>query len=173
MDGAVDTPLERPGKTVEVEGEKLEEEEASMTGWSQVRRKKGQVETDVVAGSRGREEHQKQKGQVETEVVAGSRGREEHQKEKGQVEKDVVAGSRGWEEYQRKFPHQASIQRHMRWEKLSKCWPVKEWVEGGDESELKAGEVELVEKRERIARTRAGGEVAERGWGASEGGDVL
>ena len=110
---------------------------------------------------------------VETEVVAGSRGREEHQKQKGQVETEVVAGSRGWEEYQRKFPHQASIQRHMRWEKLSKCWPVKEWVEGGDESELKAGEGELVKKRERIARTRAGGDVAERGWGASEGGDVL
>ena len=151
VDGALDTPLERPGRTVEVEG-RLEEEEVSMTDWCQVRRKKGQVET---------------------EVVAGSRGREEHQKEKGQVEKDVVAGSRGWEEYQRKFPHQASIQRHMSWEKLSKCWPVKEWVEGGDESELKAGEVELVKKRERIARTRAGGEVAERGWGASEGGDVL
>ena len=53
----MDTPLERPGKTVEVEGEKLEEEEASMTGWSQVRTKKGQVETDVVARSRGWEEY--------------------------------------------------------------------------------------------------------------------
>ena len=115
----------------------------------------------------------RKKGQVETEVVARSRGREEHQKEKGQVETDVVAGSRGWEEYQRKFPHQASIQRHMRWEKLSTCWPVKEWVEGGDESELRAGEMELVKKREREARTRAGGEDAERGWGARGGGDVL
>ena len=127
----MDTPLERPGKIVEVEGEKLEEEEASMTGWSQVRRKKGQVETDV------------------------------------------VAGSRGWEEYQRKLPHQASIQRHVGWEKLSTCWPVKEWVEGGDESELRAGGMELVKKREREARTRAGGEDAERGWGARGGGDVL
>ena len=90
VDGAMDTPLERPGKTVEVEGEKLEEEEASMTGWSQVRRKKGQVETDVVAGSRGREEYQTKKGQVEM---------------------DVVAGSRGWEEYRRKFPHLAFKQR--------------------------------------------------------------
>ena len=85
----------------------------------------------------------------------------------------MVAGSRGWEEYQRKFPHQASIQRHTSWEKLSKCWPVKEWVEGGDESELRAGEVELVKKREREARTRAGGEDAERGWGVRGGGDVL
>ena len=58
MDGAVDTPLERPGRTVEVEG-RLEEEEVSMMGWSHVRRKKGQVETDVVAGSRGWEEHRR------------------------------------------------------------------------------------------------------------------
>ena len=73
----MDTPLERPGRTVEVEG-RLEEEEALMTGWSQVRRKKGQVETDVVARSRGREENQTEKGQVETDVVAGSRGWEEY-----------------------------------------------------------------------------------------------
>ena len=59
VDGAVSTPFERPGRTVEVEGEKLEEEEASMMGWSQVRRKKGQVETDVVAGSRGWEEYRR------------------------------------------------------------------------------------------------------------------
>ena len=52
----MDTPLERPGRTVEVEG-RLEEEEASMTGWCQVRRKQGQVEKDVAAGSRGWEEY--------------------------------------------------------------------------------------------------------------------
>ena len=69
----MDTPLERPGRTVEVEG-RLEEEEVSMTEWCQVRRKKGQVETDVVARSRGREEYQTKKGQVEMDVVAGSRG---------------------------------------------------------------------------------------------------
>ena len=51
----MDTPLERPGKTVEVEG-RLEVEEVSMTEWCQVRRKQGQVETDVVAGPRGWEE---------------------------------------------------------------------------------------------------------------------
>ena len=56
VDGAMDTPLERPGKTVEVEG-RLEEEEASMTGWCQVRRKAGQVEKDVAAVSRGWEEY--------------------------------------------------------------------------------------------------------------------
>ena len=110
VDGALDTPLERPGRTVEVEG-RLEEEEASMTGWSQVRRKKGQVETDVVARSRGREEYQTEKGQVET---------------------DVVAGSRGWEEYLRKFPHLAFNQRRGWSEKEV----VKKWLAGGDEMEL-------------------------------------
>ena len=110
VDGALDTPLERPGRTVEVEG-RLEEEEVSMTEWCQVRRKKGQVETEVVARSRGREEHQKEKGQVET---------------------DVVAGSRGWEEYRRKFPHLAYNQRRT-WSKKEE---VKEWLAGGDESEL-------------------------------------
>ena len=106
----MDTPLERPGRTVEVEG-RLEEEEASMTGWSQVRRKKGQVETDVVARSRGREEYQTEKGQVET---------------------DVVAGSRGWEEYLRKFPHLAFNQRRGWSEKEV----VKRWLAGGDEWEV-------------------------------------
>ena len=56
VDGVQDSPPERPGKTVEVEG-RLEEEGVSMTEWCQVRRKKGQVETDVVAGSRGWEEY--------------------------------------------------------------------------------------------------------------------
>ena len=119
VDGVMDTPLKRPGKIVEVEGEKLEEEEASMTGWSQVRRKKGQVETDVVAGSRGREEYQKQKGQVET---------------------DVVAGSRGWEEYRRKFPHLAYNWRRNRSESV--LW--QEWLAGGEESECERLEAGLV-----------------------------
>ena len=52
VDGVQDSPLERPGKTVEVEG-RLEVEEVSMTGWCQVRRKGGQVEKDVAAVSRG------------------------------------------------------------------------------------------------------------------------
>ena len=115
VDGAVSTPYERPGRTVEVEGEKLEEEEASMTGWSQVRRKKGQVETDVVAGSRGREEYQKQKGQVEM---------------------DVAARSRGWEEYRKKFPHLAYNQRRG-WSELE---VVKKWLAGGDETWLETEE---------------------------------
>ena len=113
VDGALDTPLERPGRIVEVEGRlEEEEEEVSMTDWCEVRRKKGQVET---------------------EVVARSRGREEHQKEKGQVEKDVVAGSRGWEEYRRKFPHLAYNQR-LGW---SERKVVKKWLAGADEKEYK------------------------------------
>ena len=114
VDGALDTPLERPGRTVEVEG-RLEEEEVSMTEWCQVRRKKGQVETDV---------------------VARSRGREEYQKKRGQVEKDVAAGSRGWEEYQVKFPHLAYNQRYTSKEDWSARKGIKEWLEGGDESRL-------------------------------------
>ena len=112
----MDTPLERPGRTVEVEG-RLEEEEVSMTEWCQVRRKRGQVETDV---------------------VAGSRGREEYQTKQGQVEKDVAAGSRGWEEYRRKFPHLAYLQRHMSKEEWSVRRKVREWMAGGDESEFKS-----------------------------------
>ena len=58
VDGAVDTPLERPGRTVEVEG-RLEVEEVSMTGWCQVRRKGGQEEKVVSAVSRGWEEYKR------------------------------------------------------------------------------------------------------------------
>ena len=57
VDGATDTPLERPGSRVEVEGEKLEAEEASMMEWSRVR-KRGQVEKNLSAEARGREEFQ-------------------------------------------------------------------------------------------------------------------
>ena len=135
VDGAMDTPLERPGRTVEVEG-RLEEEEVSMTEWCQVRRRKGQVET---------------------EVVARSRGREEHQKEKGQVEKDVVAGSRGWEEYQMKFPHLAFNQRYVSKEEWSERKGVKEWLAGGDESRV----MEQEEWWARIAKKR---EEKEREW---------
>ena len=40
VDGIVDSPFERPGRSVEVE--LLEKEERSMTGWCLVRRKGGQ-----------------------------------------------------------------------------------------------------------------------------------
>ena len=131
----MDTPLERPGRTVEVEG-RLEEEEVSMTEWCQVRRKRGQVETDV---------------------VAGSRGREEYQTKQGQVEKDVAAGSRGWEEYQRKFPHLAFIQRYVSKGEWSERKVVKEWLAGGDESRL-------MEREEEQARQAKRREEKENEW---------
>ena len=56
VDGVQDSPLEKLGRKVEVEGRKLEAEEESMTGWCQVRRKGGQVEKVVSAVSRGWEE---------------------------------------------------------------------------------------------------------------------
>ena len=55
VDGVQDSPLEKLGSRVEVEGEKLEVEEASMMVWSQVR-KRGQVEKNVSAVARGWEE---------------------------------------------------------------------------------------------------------------------
>ena len=57
VDGVQDSPLEKLGSRVEVEGEKLEEEEASMMVWSQVR-KRGQVVKNVSAEARGWEEFQ-------------------------------------------------------------------------------------------------------------------
>ena len=42
-----------------MEGYELEETERSMKGWCQVRRKGGQVEKDVAAETRGREEFSK------------------------------------------------------------------------------------------------------------------
>ena len=59
VDGVQDSPLEKLGKKVEVEGRKLEAEEESMTGWCQVRRKGGQVEKVVSAVSRGWEEYKR------------------------------------------------------------------------------------------------------------------
>ena len=55
VDGVQDSPLEKLGSRVEVEGEKLEVEEASMMVWSRVR-KRGQVEKNVSAVARGWEE---------------------------------------------------------------------------------------------------------------------
>ena len=55
----IDSPLERLGRRVEVEGVELEEEERSMTGWCQVRRKGGQEEKVVSAVSRGWEEYKR------------------------------------------------------------------------------------------------------------------
>ena len=56
VDGICDSPYLRPGQRVEVEGEEMEKEERSMKGWSQVRRKNSQEETEVEAMTRGLEE---------------------------------------------------------------------------------------------------------------------
>ena len=56
VDGIQDSPYVSPGKVCEVEGYELEETERSMKGWCQVRRKRGQVEKDVAAETRGWEE---------------------------------------------------------------------------------------------------------------------
>ena len=60
-------------------------------------------------------------------------------RKRGQVEKDVAAGSRGWEEYKSKFPHLAHEQRRN-W---SESEEVKEWLAGGDETELERKEIRL------------------------------
>ena len=56
VDGCQDSPLERLCRRVEVEGVELEEEERSMKGWCQVRRKSGQEVKDVSTKTRGWEE---------------------------------------------------------------------------------------------------------------------
>ena len=56
VDGVCDSPYMQPGKCVEVEGVELEEEERSMKGWCQVRRKLGQEEKAAAAETRGWEE---------------------------------------------------------------------------------------------------------------------
>ena len=56
LDGVCDSPYMRPGKSVEVEGVELEEEERSMKGWCQVWRKSGQEEKVAETETRGWEE---------------------------------------------------------------------------------------------------------------------
>ena len=52
----MNSPYMRPGQRVEVEGVELEEEEISMKGWCQVRRKNSQEEKEVATMTRGWEE---------------------------------------------------------------------------------------------------------------------
>ena len=56
VDDIVDSLYVRPGQRVEVEGVELEEEERSMKGWCQVRRKNSQEEKEVATMTRGWEE---------------------------------------------------------------------------------------------------------------------
>ena len=59
MDGTSSSPNVSQGKEVEVEKSELKEMERPMKGWSQVRRKRGQVEKDVAAETRRWEEFYK------------------------------------------------------------------------------------------------------------------
>ena len=56
VDGVMDSPLEKQGRSVEVKGRMLKVKERSMTEWCTVRRK-GQGEKVVSAVSRGWEEY--------------------------------------------------------------------------------------------------------------------
>ena len=56
VDGGTKSPNASQGKEVEVEKNELEVMERPMKGWSQVRRKRGQVEKEVAAETRGWEE---------------------------------------------------------------------------------------------------------------------
>ena len=56
VDGGTESPNASQGKEVEVEKNELEVMERPMKGWSQVRRKRGQVEKEVAAETRGWEE---------------------------------------------------------------------------------------------------------------------
>ena len=120
----MDTPLERPGRTVEVEG-RLEEEEASMTGWCQVRRKQGQVEKDVAAGSRGWEEYRRKFPHVA-------------------FEQRRLWGERRWKEKKRTKAWMEGADEsseRKREEELVKTWTVAQkkevetWLRGGGEWE--------------------------------------
>ena len=120
VDGAMDTPLERPGSRVEVEGEKLEEKEASMMVWSQVR-KRGQVVKNVSAEARGWEEFQSKFPYLGHELRRNwSEGRLGRQWLTGM---DVEEMYVEMEEGKKK---RATARKH---------WEVEEWLRGGGGTE--------------------------------------
>ena len=115
VDGVTDTPLERPGSRVEVEGEKLEAEEASMKVWSQVR-KRGQVEKNVSAEARGREEFQSKFPYL------GHCWR--HGWSKMKEVKEWLAGGdeKEWVEFEEELKKKATADTHKK---------VEKWLRGG------------------------------------------
>ena len=115
VDGAMDTPLERPGSRVEVEGEKLEEEEASMMVWSQVR-KRGQVVKNVSAEARGWEEFQSKFPYL---GHSWRRNWSENGWAKEWLEGGDEKGFETWEEMKKRI---ASAAKHAE---------VEEWLRGG------------------------------------------
>ena len=118
VDGATDTPLERPGSSVEVEGEKLEAEEASMMVWSRVR-KRGQVEKNVSAVARGWEEFRSLFPYLGHDWRRGWSERQEVKRlwlEGGEKEEDLLK----FKEEMNK--HRASAAKHEQ---------VEKWLRGG------------------------------------------
>ena len=109
----MDSPYERPGRRMEVEGVELEEEERSMKGWCHVRRRNGQEEKDVATVSRGWEEY-KQKFPHMAHFLRQRWSRVEREGKEGSVENLV--------EMERKMRERASGAQKRE---------VEEWLSGG------------------------------------------
>ena len=115
VDGAMDTPLERLGSRVEVEGEKLEEEEASMMVWSQVR-KRGQVVKNVSAVARGWEEFRSKFPYLGYDL-------RREWSEREVVKKWLAGGDEGW--------YVAMEERRKKRVSAARHCEVEEWLRGG------------------------------------------
>ena len=113
----MDSPFERPGRSVEVEGELLEEEERSMKGWCHVRRRSGQEEKDVATVLRGWEEY-KQKFPHMAHFL---------RQRWSSMERDWFEGRAGSEEKLER------LERRMRERAGAKTREVEEWLSGGGE----------------------------------------
>ena len=116
----MDTPLKRPGSSVEVEGEKLEAEEASMMVWSRVR-KRGQVEKNVSAVARGWEEFRSKFPYL------GHHWRREWS-ERSDVQRWLAGGGEGsleWKEEETKARKSKTTERYL----------VEAWLRGGGKRE--------------------------------------
>ena len=115
VDGVQDSPLEKLGSRVEVEGEKIEEEEASMMVWSRVR-KRGQVEKNVLAVARGWEEFRSKFPYL------GHHWRREWSEQR-EVKKWLAGGGEGGLEWKEEMnQHRASAAKHEQ---------VEKWLRGG------------------------------------------
>ena len=120
VDGVQDSPLEKLGSRVEVEGEKLEEKEASMMVWSRVR-KRGQVEKNVSAVARGWEEFRSKFPYL------GHHWRREWS-ERSEVKRWLAGGREsGLEWSEEKMKERKS--------KTTEHYQVERWLRGGGERE--------------------------------------
>ena len=122
----MDSPLERLGRRVEVEGVMLEEEEMSMTGWCSVRRKGGQEEKVVSAVSRGWEEYKQLfPHRAHFKRLTWSRVREERS--------DVKAWLEGKESEEELAGMMESEKGYMKRADDRKLEKVEKWLRGGGE----------------------------------------